>query len=96
MTDSEFWSMLAAMIEGSGSLPGYKDTHSFCMGLCAAIASARDSQVIDIVQGARLREQLYTIQPPSTIGRLYFWRPGAIRPRIMACRLLARKFDDHR
>lgn len=96
MSDSEFWAVLAEMICGAGSLPGYKDTHTFCMGLCAAIESARDCGVIDTVQRQRLRDQLYTIQPPHRRGDLYFWRPGAIKTRIKACRVLARKFDDHR
>lgn len=97
MSDAEFWGVLAETINGAGCLPDYAWTYVSCegrsivircecLGLCETIDYALRRRIIDLPQLVRLERQLRTKY--SKRRSAYFWKPGAIAPRVRACREL--------
>jgi hypothetical protein len=100
MTDSEFWDEMATHLENLGCMPAMEfstkkqnyyenDSRPLCGGLCDIIYAAGNADVVSWEQEKRLCEQMKMVRPNLFFDVAYYWRPGAVAPRVEAMRKLA-------
>ena len=82
MTDAEAWAVFAETIEGAGFVP--------C--LCWLLLNMEQAGAISSAQSARLGGQLLDYRAKFITQRhsAYYWPIWEVKPRIAACRKLAR------
>jgi hypothetical protein len=91
MTESEAWTALAdtmEMIDGMVPVNG-EDGVVPALGLCHTVRLLYVDGLISWTMADRMGASLRRVRP-SPDSRIYYWRAGEHKPRIKACRSLAR------
>ena len=87
MKTSEAWEMLADTLEVCG-MPPYYFQEAYCKGLCDCLSvMCADG----IISDRRHRWMSLQLRNRFDNGKGYFWPEGEVKPRIKACRILAKE-----
>jgi hypothetical protein len=93
ISNEEVWEMIADTIQMLGRLPPYS-TGNQSYGLCGVLMQVFEDGLISNRQRLEMKKQL--VDKFGREGKTpYLWVMGDIRPRLRACRILAKGGDEN-